>query len=61
MGEQQIISLAEDVVSGKKVKDIHDISGTCWKIAPKKWEEKKEELNGEILEIPSFTQVSNDP
>ncbi len=61
MGEQQIISLAEDVVSGKNVKDVHDISGTCWKIAPKKWEEKKEELNGEILEIPSFTQVSNDP
>ncbi|WP_319579556.1 YgiQ family radical SAM protein [uncultured Methanospirillum sp.] len=61
MGEQQLIRLAKDAASGKSIHDTHDIPGTCWKIAPKKWAEQREEMNWEILEIPSFTEVSNDP
>jgi uncharacterized radical SAM protein YgiQ len=61
MGEQQLITLADDLESGKDIKTIHDLPGTCWKIAPKKWEEKKEEINQDILEIPSFPDVSSNP
>jgi len=61
MGEHQLIALATSLVAGNNIKDIHDITGTCWKIAPKKWSDQKEEINRGVLEIPSFTEVSNDP
>jgi len=61
MGEQQLIHLADDTASGRSIRDVHDIPGTCWKTAPKKWAEQNEEMNRGVLEIPSFTEVSTDP
>ncbi len=61
MGEQQIITLAECADAGSNLKDIHSIAGICWKTAPKNWAEQNTEMNGGVIEIPTFSEVSNDP
>lgn len=60
MGEQQLTSLADRAARGEEIRKIRDIAGTCWKIAPKEWN-ISEGKNPHVVEIPSYSEVSNDP
>lgn len=60
MGELQILQIAEKLDKGIPVKDITDIEGTVWKMEVKTWKEKREEMLKNNIEIPSYTEVSQD-
>lgn len=61
MGEQQLITLAGCMAAGDELTRLRSVAGTCWKIAPKDWKRLEERSEDAIIEIPSFTEVSNDP
>jgi uncharacterized radical SAM protein YgiQ len=61
MGEKQLITLAGLIAGGYKIGTIRNVQGTCWKIAPKEWAGVKEMISPEIVEIPSFSEVSVHP
>ncbi len=60
MGEQQLEAIAKELATGTHISKIRNIAGTCWKISPKEWRESYENTREEILEIPSFSEVSED-
>jgi uncharacterized radical SAM protein YgiQ len=62
MGEKQLVTLATRASAGEELTAIHDVRGTCWKIAPKEW--AKAETEGKIppvVQIPSYAEVSENP
>jgi uncharacterized radical SAM protein YgiQ len=60
MGEQQLIFLARLAKKGGNIATIQSLPGTCYKIAPRELS-CAHELLSEAVEIPSFTEVSNEP
>ncbi|MDD4249046.1 MAG: YgiQ family radical SAM protein, partial [Methanosarcina sp.] len=70
MGELQIVEIAKRLQAEEDIRDIRDIPGTAWKMEVKAWKELKEqnkktaedatEFFREYLEIPSFSEVSQD-
>lgn len=70
MGELQIVEIAKRLQAGEDIREIRDIPGTVWKMEVKAWKELKEqnkktagdttEFFREYLEIPSFSEVSQD-
>lgn len=57
MGEKTIIEVAEALDSGIDVKDISWIRGTCYRTRGR--ENLKYVNGGEVLELPSFMEISN--
>ncbi|MDD4524054.1 MAG: YgiQ family radical SAM protein [Methanosarcina sp.] len=76
MGELQIVEIAKRLQAGGDIRNIRDIPGTVWKMEVKTWKEFKEknkpeqkekkitedaaEFLKEYVEIPSFSEVSQD-
>ncbi len=76
MGELQIVEIAKRLQAGEDIRNIRDIPGTVWKMEVKAWKELKEknkpeqkekkiaedaaEFLKEYVEIPSFSEVSQD-
>lgn len=68
MGELQISEIARRLQVGEKIGELRDIPGTVWKMEVKAWKKLKEneesdkttEFLNEYVEIPSFSEVSQD-
>jgi uncharacterized radical SAM protein YgiQ len=76
MGELQIVEIAKRLQAGEDIRNIRDIPGTVWKMEVKTWKKFKEknkseqkekkiaedaaEFLKEYVEIPSFSEVSQD-
>jgi uncharacterized radical SAM protein YgiQ len=66
MGELQIAELARRLQAGEKIGEVRDIPGTVWKMEVKAWKELKERVNeankieflNDYIEVPSFSDVS---
>ncbi|MDK2833757.1 MAG: hypothetical protein PWP63_844 [Methanolobus sp.] len=60
MGELQMLAIADRLKSGIPAGQVTDIDGTVWKMDIRTWKEKKDELLGAYLEVPPYTEVSQD-
>lgn len=60
MGELQMLAIADRLKSGIPASQINDIEGTVWKMDIRTWKEKKDELLSTYLEVPTYTEVSQD-
>ncbi|MCQ1536750.1 YgiQ family radical SAM protein [Methanosarcina sp. KYL-1] len=64
MGELQVVELAKRLQAGEDVKEVRDIPGTVWKMEVKAWKDLKvegrERDSENCIEIPSFSEVSQD-
>lgn len=60
MGELQLLQIAERLDKGVPVKEITDIDGTVWKMEVRAWKEKRDAMIKNNIEIPSYTEVSQD-
>ncbi|MFH0966903.1 MAG: YgiQ family radical SAM protein, partial [Methanobacteriota archaeon] len=61
MGEKQLITIADRIAAGERVGTIRSVPGTSWKIAPKEWTVMGEEITSDVLEIPSFSEITAKP
>lgn len=61
MGEQQLTAIARRIASGEDCADIRNVAGTCWKISPKEWRRRDDNIKQEILEVPGFSRMHESP
>ena len=57
MGELQVVEIARRLAGGDGPKDLVDIAGTACRIPLKEWDS---DLPDDVIEIPSYTEVSAD-
>lgn len=63
MGELQIVEIAKRLQAGEDIRELREIPGTAWKMEVKEWKIKKAENDPfieDVVEIPSFSEVSAD-
>ncbi|HMA04926.1 MAG TPA: YgiQ family radical SAM protein [Methanomicrobiales archaeon] len=58
MGERQVVEIARRLSEGEGSRPLVDIRGTSYRIAPKDFRETEA---GDIVILPSFAEVSEDP
>ncbi|HVP95676.1 YgiQ family radical SAM protein [Methanoregula sp.] len=57
MAEQQMVAIAQRLDAGEPARSIRDIPGTCYTMEVAEWRARRPD---DIVEVPSFSEVSSD-